>query len=194
MSQSRAPGASDQDASGSAASAAGPRPFEDLIRRRVIAWMLDAAILVILAWVIGGGAVMLSLLTLGFAGGLLLLPWGMALPILYATLSVASPLSSTPGQALMRLVVRSEGDGGHPTLGQAFTAATLHALSWAAGGLPLLAPLFSDRSRTLHDLFSGTLVMRADALAEVAPRVAPMAASAESSPRRGGGRFLAEDG
>ena len=167
------------------ASAPPPGPFEGVIGRRVLGWMVDAAILVILAWLIGGGAVVLTLLTMGLAGGLMLLPWGMALPILYATLSIASPLSATPGQALMGLVVRSEGDGGHPSFGQAFTAATLHALSWAAGGLPLLAPAFSSRSRTLHDLFSGTLVMRAAAL--------PQARPAERSDGRRG-RFLAEDG
>ena len=171
MRPSRAPDASDPP----------PSHFEGIIGRRILGWLIDAAILVILAWIIGGGAVVLALLTMGLAGGLLLLPWGMALPILYATLSIASPLSATPGQALMGLVVRSEADGGHPTFGQAFTTATLHALSWAAGGLPLLAPIFSARSRTLHDLFSGTLVMRSAAL----PRRAAQA---------GRSSFLAEDG
>lgn len=155
-----------------------PRPYEGVIGRRIGGWAIDATLLVLLSWMVWGGAALVTLLTLGLAGGLLLLlPWGMALPILYGTLCIASPLSATPGQAMMGLVVRSETDGGHPTIGQAFTATTLHALSWAAGGLPLLAPLFSTRARTLHDLFSGTLVMRSAAL-----------------PRAATGRLAAEDG
>ena len=158
-------------------------PFEGVVGRRVAAWAIDAAFLLVMSWVIWGTATLATLLTLGLAGGLLLLlPWGMALPILYGTLSIASPLSATPGQAVMGLVVRSADGGGAPTLGQAFTATTLHALTWAAGGWPLLAVAFSSRRRTLHDLFSGTLVMRAAALPAMA------------EDRRGRAGLLAEDG
>jgi uncharacterized RDD family membrane protein YckC len=135
-------------------------PFEGVIRRRIAAWAIDAALLLLLSWLAWGGAALLTVLTIGLAGGLLLLPWALILPISYGTLSLASPLSATPGQALMGLVVRSEADGAAPSLGQAFTSTTLYALSWAMGGVALLAPLFSARSRTLHDLFSGTLVLR----------------------------------
>lgn len=155
-----------------------PPPFEGVIGRRVLAWLIDGAILVILSWLVWGGTGLLALFTLGLAGGLFLLPWGLVLPILYGTLSIGSPLSATPGQALMGLVVRSESDTGHPSFGQAFTSTTLLALSWAAGGVPLLAAFFSSRSRTLHDLFSDTLVVRAAAL----------------QPEGRQGRFIAEDG
>jgi uncharacterized RDD family membrane protein YckC len=166
-----------------------PGPFEGVIGRRVAAWAIDASILLALYWLIWGGAALLTLLTLGLTSGLLvLLPWGMALPILYGTLTIASPLSATPGQAMMGLLVRSDAGGGAPSLGQAFTATTLYALSWAAGGWPLLAPLASARSRTLHDLFSGTLVMRAAAMPAVRNR-APVAAA-----RHGRGDLLTEDG
>lgn len=155
-----------------------PPPFEGVIGRRVLAWLIDGAILFILSWLVWGGTGLLALFTLGLAGGLFLLPWGLVLPILYGTLSIGSPLSATPGQALMGLVVRSESDTGHPSFGQAFTSTTLLALSWAAGGVPLLAAFFSSRSRTLHDLFSDTLVVRAAAL----------------QPEGRHGRFIAEDG
>jgi uncharacterized RDD family membrane protein YckC len=135
-------------------------PFEGVIGRRIAAWAVDATLLVLLSWLAWGGAALATMLTIGLAGGLLLLPWALILPILYGTLSIASPLSATPGQALAGLVVRSEGDGTAPSIGQAFTSTTLYALSWATGGVALLAPLFSARSRTLHDLFSGTLVLR----------------------------------
>lgn len=135
-------------------------PFEGVIGRRIAAWAIDIALLLILSFLVWGGAALLTLLTIGLAGGLMLLPWAMILPILYGTMSIGSPLSATPGQALMGLVVRSEVDCAAPSFGQAFTSTTLYALTWAAGGVALLAPLFSARSRTLHDLFSGTLVLR----------------------------------
>nr|WP_280865295.1 RDD family protein [Falsiroseomonas frigidaquae] len=135
------------------------------MRRRLAAWMIDAALVLMLSWVVWGGTALLAVFTVGLAGGLLLLPWALIVPILYGTLSIASPLSATPGQAVMGLAVRSDADATAPSLGQAFTSTTLYALSWAAGGLPLLAPLFSGRHRTLHDLFSGTLVVRSALLA-----------------------------
>lgn len=142
-----------------------PRAFDGVLRRRLAAWMIDAALVLMLSWVVWGGTALLAVFTVGLAGGLLLLPWALIVPILYGTLSIASPLSATPGQAVMGLAVRSDADAAAPSLGQAFTSTTLYALSWAAGGLPLLAPLFSGRHRTLHDLFSGTLVVRSAVLA-----------------------------
>ncbi|NKE47275.1 RDD family protein [Roseomonas frigidaquae] len=142
-----------------------PRAFDGVLRRRLAAWMIDAALVLMLSWVVWGGTALLAVFTVGLAGGLLLLPWALIVPILYGTLSIASPLSATPGQAVMGLAVRSDADATAPSLGQAFTSTTLYALSWAAGGLPLLAPLFSGRHRTLHDLFSGTLVVRSALLA-----------------------------
>jgi uncharacterized RDD family membrane protein YckC len=140
-----------------------PRPHEGVLPRRLAAWAVDAAIQTVLAWLLLGSSTLLGLFTFGLLWGLLL-PWMMALPILYGTLAIASPLSATPGQALLGLVVRSELDGGHPTLGQAFASTSLFALSWASGGMVLLAALFSARGRTLHDLFSGTVVVRAEAV------------------------------
>jgi uncharacterized RDD family membrane protein YckC len=159
--------------------------FEGVIRRRIFAWAIDASLLLVLSWMVWGAAAVLTILTIGLAGGLLLLPWALILPILYGTLAIGSPLSATPGQALMGLVVRSEVDGGAPSFGQAFTSTTLYALSWAAGGVPLLAPLFSARSRTLHDLFSGTLVMnrafatRSDGSASLSQRARSQGFAAE---------------
>lgn len=135
--------------------------FTGVLRRRIAASVIDALFVVALSWLVWGGAMLITFLTIGLAGGLLLLPWALLLPIAYGTLFIASPLSATPGQALMGLVVRSDTDGAAPSLGQALTSATLYALSWAMGGVPLLAAFFSARGRTMHDLFSGTLVARA---------------------------------
>jgi uncharacterized RDD family membrane protein YckC len=164
-------------------------PFEGVIGRRIAAWAIDGVMLLLLSWAVWGGAALLTLLTIGLASGLMLLPWALIVPILYGTLSIGSPLSATPGQAALGLVVRSEADGATPSLGQAFTSTTLYALSWAAGGVALLAPLFSARSRTLHDLFSGTLVLRRAR--------APQALASPGPTRAGGGQnsgLASEDG
>jgi uncharacterized RDD family membrane protein YckC len=119
-----------------------------LLPRRLAAWTLDAAIL---------GVIGHSLAGAGLAAPLLL-----PLPLAYGTLTIASPLSGTPGQVLCGLALRSDEDLGRPTPSQAFTATLIYLLSWASGGLAFLASLASSRRRTPHDLFSGTVMLRAE--------------------------------
>jgi uncharacterized RDD family membrane protein YckC len=130
-----------------------PAPADDATRgilpRRLAAWLLDAAILGVIGHALAGA---------GLAVPLLLL-----LPLAYGMLTIASPLSGTPGQVLCGLSLRSEEDHGRPTPSQAFTATLIYLLSWASGGLAFLAALTSSRRRTPHDLFSGTVLLRAEA-------------------------------
>ncbi len=125
---------------------------EGIVPRRLVAWAIDFAILSVLGVSAFGPPAELAL------------PWLVLLALAYGTLTIASPLSATPGQAVCGLVVRSDSDDGHPTPAQAFTASLLYTLSWATAGLAFLAPLFSTRGRTLHDLFSGTVVMHGASL------------------------------
>ncbi len=133
-----------------------PAPADGATRgvlpRRLAAWLLDAAILGVIGW------------RLAEAG--LPLPVLLLLPLGYGTLAISSPLSATPGQAMLGLALRSEEDLAQPTPSQAFTASLLYLLSWASGGIALLAALFSSRGRTAHDLFSGTVMLRAETLRE----------------------------
>jgi uncharacterized RDD family membrane protein YckC len=140
-----------------------PALYVGVLPRRILGWAADLLLIGLLGLVFWALVATIGLLTLGL-GWMLLAPLGPALPLAYGTLSIASPLSATPGQALAGLVVRTEAGLGQPGLARAFTATALYGLSLMAFGLPLLAALFSARGRTLHDLLSGTLVVRAAAL------------------------------
>jgi uncharacterized RDD family membrane protein YckC len=140
-----------------------PALYEGVLPRRILGWAVDMLLLGLVAAVFWTVVAMIGLLTLGL-GWTLLAPLGSVLPLAYHTLWIASSLSATPGQALAGLVVRAEAGLGQPGLGRAFTSAAFYWLSMMAFGLPLLAALFSARRRTLHDLFSGTLVVRSAAL------------------------------
>lgn len=133
-----------------------------VLRRRVFAWLIDAALiatLVAAAWSFG---VVLGLLTLGLAFPLL---GGLpALPILYTWLSIASPLSATPGQALLGLTVRRDDDLGPPTLMQALVSSLGYYFTVALGAIWLAVAILTTRRRTLHDMVSGLVVVRSRAL------------------------------
>ena len=62
------------------------------------------------------------------------------------------------------MIVRRDDDLGRPTLVQAFVFTLVFYLTLAATGLLLLIALFTVRHRTLHDLASGLVVVRAQAL------------------------------
>jgi len=101
-------------------------------------------------------------LTLGLGFALLgALPF---VPFCYHWLFVAGPASATPGQQALGLVVRRNDDLGRPLLLQAFIYTLVFYLTLATTGLLLLFALFTVRHRTLHDLASGLVVVRARAL------------------------------
>jgi uncharacterized RDD family membrane protein YckC len=67
-------------------------------------------------------------------------------------------------------VVRDE-DLGRPTPAEACVYAILYAVTMWAGAIWLLAAFFARRARCLHDICSGLLVARAEAVAPAAARV-----------------------
>lgn len=132
------------------------------IIRRLAAFLVDGIIVLIVGKVLAVAFFLFGLLTLGLGMGLLgLLP---LVPGVYSWFGLLSPLSATPGQALLGLRVRRDEDLGPP--------GALAALIWVVGfyvslvlsGLPLLLALFNLRRRTLHDIASGLVVVRAEAL------------------------------
>ena len=136
--------------------------LEGVLFRRVWAWLIDLLLvggIVAVLWVVLVG---FGLLTLGL--GLPLLGLLPAVPVAYHVLFVASARSATPGQAMMDLTVRRDQDLGRPSLLQAvlFTAGLW--LTLGAGVVWLAAALLTTRHRTLHDLVSGVVVIRARAL------------------------------
>ena len=65
---------------------------------------------------------------------------------------------------MMGLIVRRNDDLGPPTVLQALLSVLLFYLTMATSGLLLVVALFTIRHRTLHDLVSGLVVVRAEAL------------------------------
>lgn len=127
---------------------------------RIAAFIVDWVILLVLYAIGSAAAALLGVLTLGLLWGPLfaLLP---LLPLVYHTVFLASPRHATPGQALMGLRAVSVTD----TDGPGWTQALISVLLFYAGllltsGLILIWALFDDRSRCLHDILSGTRVVR----------------------------------
>lgn len=135
-----------------------PELYDGIIWRRSIAYLLDVALILIVAfclWMLLG---MLSVLTFG-----LLLPLKIVvlacLPIAYHTYFIGKT-GATPGMRLLDVELRTW-TGGRPNFVQACLQtvlfyATVTLTSW----LILIIALFNDRCRTLHDFLAGTVAVR----------------------------------
>lgn len=135
-----------------------------VLRRRIAAGLIDAAICLALTGLLFLFGVIIGVLTFGLGFGLLaLLP---AIPILYNWLFLAS-MSATPGQRLMGLIVRRNDDFGPPNPAEALVWALGFALTMTltAGLLWLLVVLLTERKRALHDIVPDLVVIRVAALA-----------------------------
>ena len=133
-----------------------------VIPRRVFAWLIDLLVIGLVLGVLFLVLLLFGLLTLGL--GLPLLGALPVVPFCYHWLFVAGASSATPGQQALGLVVRRDDDLGRPTPVQAFVYTLIFYLTLAATGLLLLVALVTVRHRTLHDLASGLVVVRARAL------------------------------
>ena len=135
---------------------------EGVLARRVFAWVLDVLLIGLIVVALWFVLLLFGVLTLGLGLPLLgVLPF---VPFCYHLLFVAAPASATPGQQALGLAVRRNDDLGRPTPVQAFIYTLLFYLTLATTGLLLLFALFTIRHRTLHDLASGLVVVRARAL------------------------------
>jgi uncharacterized RDD family membrane protein YckC len=133
-----------------------------VMSRRCVAWVIDVFLIAILVWVLWWMMVMFGLLTLGLGFGIIsTLPF---VPFCYHFFSLLSAGTATPGQRMMGLILRRNHDLGPPTALQALLAVLIFYLTMATSGLLLLVALFTIRHRTLHDLLSGLVVVRAEAL------------------------------
>lgn len=144
-----------------------PYPDEDfflrgVLLRRCLAWVVDVVLIGLLVFVLWWVLLFFVLLTLGLGHAVLaLLP---LVPFAYHMLSLLGGRSATPGQQLLGLTVRRNDDLGPPTGLQAFVSVLLFYVTLATSGLLLLVALFTARHRTLHDLVSGLVVVRVEAM------------------------------
>ena len=139
-----------------------PALYAGVRTRRVFGYLIDLVLIGILwgaAWLV---ALLLGTVTLGLAWPLLVLIVGF-FPLAYYTLTIAAG-SATPGMWLLDVEVRSW-TGKRPDFGQALIMTAVYMITvWPTGLLILLVSLFDKRSRTLHDILSGTVVVRRSAL------------------------------
>jgi uncharacterized RDD family membrane protein YckC len=144
-----------------------PEYFHGVLARRVVAFLIDASI--VLAPMLAVAILMLvfTVLTLGFGMFVfaLLAPLTAVWAILYVGLTLGSSASATLGMRATHLEMRTW--YGAPMY---FLLGAMHAvLFWVLTGtltpLALLVALFNRRGRTLHDFLTGTLVINNEARA-----------------------------
>lgn len=130
--------------------------------RRAFAWCVDGALIALAVFLLWLALLAFGLLTLGL--GLPLLGLLPVVPFAYHALLMSGHRDATPGQRLLGLRVRREADLGPPTLAAALVFTVGLYLTLAAGAVWLVVALVARRHRALHDMASGLIVVRADAL------------------------------
>jgi uncharacterized RDD family membrane protein YckC len=138
-----------------------PRALDGVLSRRVFAFLIDYLIVGVLVFVAAIVVFFLGLITLG-AGWLLYAILVPAVAILYVWNTLGGPNQATIGMRMMNIrLYRLDG-----ALIDGMTAVVHSVLFWAFNvtltPLILLATLFLDHKRTLHDLLLGTVVARTD--------------------------------
>ncbi len=131
---------------------------EGVLLRRVVAWLIDAILEAIAMAVLWVFCLFFGLLTLGLGWPLFgLLP---LVPLLYQWLFLIGPMSATPGQWLLGLVVRRDEDLAPPSPMEALAFTVLFFLTLALGVIWMAVALFTVRHRTFHEIISGLVVIR----------------------------------
>lgn len=141
-----------------------PELFDGVLTRRMIAFVVDMAIIGVLATVIATIGLVLGFLTLGL--GWLALPIVIPLAILgYYAATLGSPMRATVGMQLLDLVLT-------PTRGRPLDGwkILIHPLVfwitvWIAWPISLLVALVTPRREMAQDLIAGTLMLRRSPMA-----------------------------
>lgn len=140
-----------------------PLLYEGLIRRRLIAYLIDLFFLSFLGLPIWLASTVLGIVTFGLtlpASALLI----ALVPILYHGLFVGGSGAATLGMRICGLRVASQIPDGtmlpRPSITQGLIMAVCFYGSMSlTGGLVILFPLFNPRRRMLHDFLSGIAVV-----------------------------------
>ena len=145
---------------------ANPEFFARVTLKRVVAYLIDFAIIGILSLAALAAFWVLGVLSFGLLSPLfaVLLPF---IPLTYHTAFIGGPESATPGMQLFGIEVhRMEGD--RPGY---FQAALQTVVFYVSVGLTswliLLVALFNERGRTFHDYLCGTVTIVAPKRVEV---------------------------
>ncbi|WP_102958567.1 RDD family protein [Mangrovicella endophytica] len=136
-----------------------PRAYEGVRSRRMLSFVVDYSLVILLAIPVAIVIFLLGILSLGLAWGLyaILLPL-VAIP--YVAFTMGGRHQATPGMRMAGIrVERLDGGRVDPVL------AVLHGvIFWASNAVLtpfiLLVGLFTRRKQLLHDLLLGTVVIR----------------------------------
>ena len=144
--------------------AAQPEYFETVLRRRMMAFVIDAIIIVSLTAALYVVVFLLGIVTLGLAWLLL----GLVFPVValsYSAFTLGQPQSATVGMRVFELEMRTwYGAPCYALLG-AFHALLFWITVAVFTPIILLLALFNGRKRTLHDFLAGTVVVNAESMA-----------------------------
>jgi len=139
-----------------------PRALDGVLTRRMLAFVIDYLIVGALTVALAIAVFLLGIITLG-AGWLLFFVFGPATVLIVLTYiwrTMGGPDQATVGMKMMGLKIYRM--NGTPIDGM--TAVVHSVLFWAGNvlltPLILLATLFTDYKRTVHDLLLGTVVLR----------------------------------
>ncbi|TYR30838.1 RDD family protein [Mesorhizobium microcysteis] len=137
------------------------RVYEGVRTRRIVAFLIDYVIIALLLIPFAIVVAILGVLTLGL-GWMLFSILGPAVALLYIWNTLGGPNQATVGMGMMG--IKLERLDGRPIDGM---IAVVHSVLFWAGNviltpLILLASLFLDRKRTVHDLLLGTVVTRSE--------------------------------
>lgn len=147
-----------------------PEYFEGVLSRRLMAFCVDAVVVLGLIALLAVVIFVFGIFTLGLGWMLfwLLSPAFVVWAVLYNALTLGAPASATLGMRLMGIEVRTwYGAPCYAVLGAVHAVCFWVSVS-AFTPFVLLLALFNDRRRLLHDFLLGTVVVnseeRADAL------------------------------
>ena len=139
--------------------ASSPELFEGLLTRRTIAFVVDLIAMGVLILAFTFVGLIAGFLTFGLAW-LALLVVVPASVVFYYVITLGSPRRATLGMQMMDLVLT-------PARGQPLDGwmAIIHAAvfwltTWSSWPLSLLFALFTPRRQMIHDLVTGTLMVR----------------------------------
>nr|WP_256478380.1 RDD family protein [Notoacmeibacter sp. MSK16QG-6] len=136
-----------------------PALYDEVLTRRVFAFLFDWTAVVVLSLVAGILVFFLGIVTLGLAW----LLYGAIFPLvglIYTAFTLGGPAQGTPGMRLFGLKIeRLDGRALDPLWG------AMHSVLFWVGNVILtpfilLVALFTGRRQTVHDLLLGTVVVR----------------------------------
>jgi uncharacterized RDD family membrane protein YckC len=135
-----------------------PELYDGVALRRMFAFFIDLILMGIILFIVAIPLLLLSVLTFG----LLAIPAGLIVAVLYDVFTIGGPAAATPGMRMVGLKVISW-PGGRPDNLQVFLMSGMFwAIHAVTGWLAAIVVFLNPRWRAAHDFLAGTVVVRSD--------------------------------